>query len=41
MALAAEFMPRFGISTECGWGRRPPESIPALLELHAAVLRAT
>ncbi|MEV3921185.1 hypothetical protein [Actinomadura coerulea] len=27
---------RFGIATECGMGRRPPEQIPALLALHAA-----
>jgi hypothetical protein len=40
IALAREYVPRFGIATECGWGRRPPESIPALLELHAAALRA-
>jgi len=25
----------FGIATECGMGRRPPESIPELLKLHA------
>ncbi|MFI7613821.1 hypothetical protein ACIBP6_21585 [Nonomuraea terrae] len=27
----------FGVATECGFGRRPPESIPDLLTLHAAV----
>jgi hypothetical protein len=26
---------RFGIATECGLGRRPPESVPELLALHA------
>jgi hypothetical protein len=25
----------FGIATECGFGRRPPESIAALIDLHA------
>ncbi len=40
MALAGEYLPRFGIATECGWGRRPPETIPALLELHAEALAA-
>ncbi len=40
IALAAEVAPRFGIATECGWGRRPRDTVPALLELHAAVLRA-
>jgi len=38
IALAGEVVPRFGIATECGWGRRPPETIPALLDLHAALL---
>ncbi|MBV9359667.1 MAG: hypothetical protein JO023_29505, partial [Chloroflexi bacterium] len=27
----------FGVATECGMGRRPPATIPALLELHAQV----
>ncbi len=27
----------FGISTECGWGRRDPASIPALIDLHEQV----
>jgi len=27
----------FGVATECGFGRRPPETIAPLLELHAAV----
>jgi hypothetical protein len=40
IALASQAVPQFGIATECGWGRRPPETVPALLELHAAVLRA-
>ena len=26
--------PAFGIATECGFGRRPAETVPALLELH-------
>jgi hypothetical protein len=30
----------FGISTECGFGRRDPATIPALLELHRAVLES-
>jgi hypothetical protein len=32
-------VPAFGISTECGLGRRPPETVPGLLDLHAAVAR--
>jgi hypothetical protein len=35
-ATARQFAPAFGIATECGFGRRPMESIPALLELHRA-----
>jgi hypothetical protein len=31
----------FGIATECGFGRRPPETVPELLALHRAVLSAT
>jgi hypothetical protein len=27
----------FGVATECGFGRRPPEQIPDLLRFHAAV----
>ena len=28
---------KFGVSTECGLGRRPTETIPELLRVHAAV----
>ena len=35
-ATARQFAPAFGIATECGFGRRPLESIAALLELHRA-----
>ena len=38
IALASSRIPRFGIATECGWGRRPRDSVLPLLELHAAVL---
>lgn len=34
---ARRYAGRFGLSTECGFGRRPPETVPALLELHAAL----
>lgn len=30
----------FGVATECGFGRRPPETIPELLRLHAEVAAA-
>ncbi len=38
IALASSRIPRFGIATECGWGRRPMDSVLPLLQLHAAVL---
>ena len=38
IALAGEVVPRFGIATECGWGRRPPETVQTLLDLHALLL---
>jgi hypothetical protein len=37
VAAAEEFVTDFGLATECGFGRRPPETIAALLGLHAAV----
>ena len=37
IASAARFVANFGIATECGFGRRPPETIPDLLKLHAAI----
>ena len=39
IAAASKVVPAFGISTECGFGRRPSETVPELLELHAAVAR--
>jgi hypothetical protein len=35
MAMAARFVKEFGIATECGFGRRPPETVPDLLRIHA------
>jgi hypothetical protein len=37
IAAAQRAAPRFGVATECGFGRRPPEIIPDLLRLHAEV----
>jgi methionine synthase II (cobalamin-independent) len=34
---ARKYASSFSIATECGFGRRPPETIPALLRLHNAV----
>jgi hypothetical protein len=34
MATAAKVVPAFGIATECGFGRRPVETVTPLLQLH-------
>jgi hypothetical protein len=34
IASASRAVKKFGIATECGFGRRPPETVPALLALH-------
>ena len=39
IAGATPYRQGFGIATECGFGRRPPETVRQLLELHAAVAR--
>jgi hypothetical protein len=36
IAAAQQWVPAFGVAAECGFGRRAPESIPALLRLHRA-----
>jgi SAM-dependent methyltransferase len=37
LEVAQGFVTGFGIATECGWGRRPPSTIPDLLRIHAAL----
>jgi hypothetical protein len=37
IAAAEKYAQDFGIATECGFGRRPPETIPELLRVHAEV----
>jgi hypothetical protein len=37
IATARRFASNFAIATECGFGRRDPATIPALLEIHAAL----
>ncbi|MDT7643250.1 MAG: hypothetical protein QOC75_250 [Pseudonocardiales bacterium] len=37
MTSAAKFRSGFGVGTECGFGRRDPRGIPALLQLHREV----
>ena len=39
MASAKRHVPSFSIATECGFGRRRPETIPELLRIHAEVAR--
>lgn len=34
LATAKKYIQDFGIATECGLGRRPRETLPALLEIH-------
>ena len=36
-AAAKRFVSDFGVATECGFGRRPPETIPDLIRLHRVV----
>ena len=35
MATARKYAANFAIGTECGFGRRRPETIPELLRIHA------
>jgi hypothetical protein len=37
IAAARTAVERFGVATECGFGRRDPATVPALLDQHAAV----
>jgi hypothetical protein len=37
LATARRFARDFSVATECGFGRRPPETIPALLDIHAQI----
>jgi hypothetical protein len=36
IATAQNYVKDFSVATECGFGRRPPETIPELLRIHAA-----
>ena len=37
-AVAARHVSTFGVATECGFGRRPPETVPELLKIHAQLV---
>jgi hypothetical protein len=39
--VASQFISRFGIATECGFGRQPAEVVEELLRLHADVARSS
>ncbi len=39
IAAASRVRPDFGIATECGFGRRAPETVRRLLEIHAEATR--
>jgi hypothetical protein len=41
IAAARRHVNDFGVATECGFGRRPAESVPALIDLHAKILSRT
>jgi hypothetical protein len=40
IAAAGKVVPRFGVATECGWGRTDPARVPGLLEAHRAAMSA-
>jgi methionine synthase II (cobalamin-independent) len=39
MRAARVFVPRFGVSSECGWGRTDPQRVPGLLASHRHALK--
>ncbi len=41
IATARRHVNDFGVATECGFGRRPAESVPALIDLHTKILSRT
>jgi hypothetical protein len=40
IATARRIVPRFGIATECGWGRTDPSRVPGLLQAHRRAMLA-
>jgi hypothetical protein len=38
-AAASRVRPEFGIATECGFGRRAPDTVRRLLDIHAEAAR--
>jgi len=41
IAAAREVISNFGFATECGFGRRPPDTILALLDLHREIAKGS
>ncbi|MEP6659433.1 MAG: class I SAM-dependent methyltransferase [Acidimicrobiales bacterium] len=37
VVAARRYVPRFGVATECGWGRHRPQDVDELLQLHSAI----
>ena len=37
IAAAGQFVRSFGVSTECGMGRKPPEQLQNIFDVHTAV----
>jgi hypothetical protein len=40
METAEKFLTTFGIGTECGFGRQPPETVRELLAMHRQIATA-
>ena len=40
MATAKQFIPSFGVATECGWGRTEPTRVNGLLRSHATAVQS-
>ena len=36
---AIKYISKFGVATECGFGRRPPETLQGLMEIHSSVAK--
>ena len=40
MATAKQFIPYFGVATECGWGRTDPTRVEGLLRSHRIAVQS-
>ncbi|MEM7113360.1 MAG: hypothetical protein AAF614_13070 [Chloroflexota bacterium] len=39
ITAAQQVLPTFGVATECGWGRKQPETVPQVLAVHQAAVQ--